>query len=132
MSQANMEIAREVIDAFNHGGVEEALAYLDPHIEWFAPPDWLEDRLYLGHSGMRKLATFWTESFDEYRLDVERIIELDDNRFVVLLYQRGRIKGSADRIELPIGYDWEIRDGKLARAYIYFSWDDVLKATGLE
>jgi ketosteroid isomerase-like protein len=132
VSEQNVGVVRDAIAAFNRGGVEEALAYLDPNIEWLGPPEWLEERLYVGHSGMRRLALIWTESFDEYRLDLERVIELDDNRVVVLLYQRGRIKGSASRIEQPIGYDWEIRDGKVSRAHIYFSWDAVLKAVGLE
>jgi ketosteroid isomerase-like protein len=130
MSEQNVEIVRDTIAAFNRGGVEAALEYFDPDLEWIGPPEWLEDRIYRGHDGIRKIASVWTENFDEYRLDIDRVIDAGDH-VVVLLYQRGRIKGSADQIEQPIGYDWEVREGKGTRVGVYFSWDEALKAVGL-
>ena len=130
MSQENVEIVRDTIAAFNRGGVEAALEYFDPDIEWLGPPEWLEDRLYEGHDGIRKIAAVWTENFDEYRLDVEKAIDAGDH-VVALVYQRARIKGTGDRIEQPIGYDWEVRDGKGARVQVYFTWEEALEAAGL-
>jgi hypothetical protein len=124
-------MVRDAIGAFNRDGVEDALAYLDPEIEWLGPPEWLEDRLYLGHDGVRRLASFWTESFDEFRLDLERVIDLEGNEVVVLINQRGRMKGSDNWIEQPVGWHLQLRDGRVARAYIYFTWADALKAVGL-
>jgi ketosteroid isomerase-like protein len=72
----------------------------------------------------------WTENFDEYRLDLEKVIDAGD-RVVALVYQRARIKRSGDLIEQQIGYDWEVRDGKGVRVQVYFSWDEALEAVGL-
>ncbi|HSD23165.1 MAG TPA: nuclear transport factor 2 family protein [Solirubrobacterales bacterium] len=119
------------IEAFNGAGVEGALPYLDPEIEWWAPPDWLEDRLYRGHDGIRRLAAHWTQLFDEYQLRLERVVDVDEARVVVLLYQLGRIVGTGDRIEAPIGYVAEIRDEVVARVDIYFSWEAALEAAGV-
>jgi ketosteroid isomerase-like protein len=130
MSQANVEIVRDTIAAFNRGGVEAALEYLDPDIEWLGAPEWLEESLYKGHDGLRKLASYWTENFDGYRLELERVIDAGD-RVVALGYQRARIKGSDDPIEQPVGYDWELRDGKGTRVQVYFSWEEALEAAGL-
>jgi hypothetical protein len=107
------------------------LAYLDPDIEWLGPPEWLEDRLYLGHDGVRRLASFWTQSFDGFRLDLEQVIDLESNEVVVLINQRGRMKGSENWIEQPVGWHLQLRDGRVVRAYIYFTWADALKAVGL-
>jgi ketosteroid isomerase-like protein len=119
------------IEAFNQGGVESALAFLDPEIEWWAPPEWLEDPVYRGHDGIRRLSAYWTELFDEYRLELVRIVEAGDDKVVILLNQLGQIRGSGDRIEGPIGYVAEVRGGLVARVDIYFSWERTLDAAGV-
>jgi ketosteroid isomerase-like protein len=119
------------IEAFNEGGVEAALPYLHPEIEWVAPPEWLEDPVYEGHDGMRRLAAYWTELFDQYRLELERVVDTGDDRVVILLSQLGRISGSADQVEGPIGYVAEFRDGLVSRVEIYFSWEKTLEAAGV-
>jgi hypothetical protein len=40
MSQENVEIVRRNCDAFNQGGVEAALPFLDPEIEYWRTPLW--------------------------------------------------------------------------------------------
>jgi ketosteroid isomerase-like protein len=119
------------IEAFNQGGVESALAFLDPEIEWRAPPEWLEDPVYRGHDGIRRLAAYWTELFDQYRLELVRIVEAGDDKVVILLNQLGQIRGSGDRIEGPIGYVAEVRGGLVTRVDIYFSWERTLEAAGV-
>jgi ketosteroid isomerase-like protein len=131
MSQENLELVRRAIEAFSDEGIDAALEYFDPEIEWWAPPEWLEDRLYRGHEGLRELAAFWSEQFDEYQLKAEKFIELGDDQVLALLHQWGRIKGSGDPVEQPVGYIAHIRKGKLAEVYVYFSWEATLEAAGL-
>jgi ketosteroid isomerase-like protein len=119
------------IDAFNETGVEAALPYLHPEIEWVAPPEWLEDRLYKGHDGIRRLSAYWTQLFDEYRIMPQRVMDAGDGRVVLLLQQEGRIIGSGDRVESPLGYLVEIRDTLVTRVEIFFSWEATLEAAGL-
>jgi ketosteroid isomerase-like protein len=119
------------IQAFNEGGIEPALEYLDPEIEWLAPPEWLEDRLYKGHDGMRRLSTHWTQLFDDYRVEPERELDVGDDEVVLLLHQRGRIRGSGDSVESPIGYLARIRGGLVTKVSIYFSWEATLEAAGV-
>jgi hypothetical protein len=64
MSEEDAKVLRDAIAAFNRGGVEQALGYFDPSVEWIGPPEWLEERLYEGHDGIRKVAALWTESVD--------------------------------------------------------------------
>jgi len=130
MSQDNIEVVQAIFDLFNRDGIEAALGYFDPEIEWLGPPEWLEEHLYKGHDGMRKIAAVWGENFDEYRLDLERLIDIGDE-LVVLVYQRGRIKGTGDVIEQPIGYEWYIREGRTVRVQVHFSWEAALEAAGL-
>ncbi len=69
------------------------------------------------------------EIFDDYRLDLEEIIDAGDH-VVALVTRRGCIKRSGDPIEQRIGYDWTIRNGKGVRVQAYFSWEDALAAAG--
>jgi ketosteroid isomerase-like protein len=119
------------IQAFNEGGVEAALEFFDPNLEWVAPPEWLEDRLYKGHDGLRRLAAYWTQLFDDYELEPERSMDVGEDEVVLLLNQRGQIKGSGDPVEGSIGYLAQIRDGLVTRVNIYFSWEATLEAAGL-
>jgi ketosteroid isomerase-like protein len=127
----NAEVVRGALETFNREGVEAALAYFDPEVEWLGPPEWLEKHLYKGHDGIREIATVWAESFQEFRLDLEELIDAGD-RVVALVYQRGRIKGGGTRIEQRIGYNWEVRNGKGVRVQVYFSWEEARRAAGLE
>jgi ketosteroid isomerase-like protein len=130
MSREDVRVAHDAIAAFNSGGVEAVLEHFDPNVEWIAPPGWLEDHLYMGHDGIKKIASLWTEHFDEYRLDLYRTIDAGDD-LLALLYQRARIKGTCDEIEQPVAYDWELHDGKATRVHVYFSWEAALEAVEL-
>ena len=134
MSRETEEIAAPMlsaIDGFNRGGVESALPFLDPEIEWRAPPEWLEDSVYRGHEGIRRLSAHWTELFDQYRLELDRVVDAGGDRAVILLNQHGKIRNSADRVEAPIGYVVETRGGLVTRVDIFFSWEQTLEAAGL-
>ena len=125
----NVDIVRAALAAFNHDGVEAALAYLHPEVEWLAPPEWLEEHVYAGHNGVRKVASIWHETFDAYELDVEELIDAGDH-VVALITRRGRIKRSGDPIEQRIAYDWTLRDGRGVRVRAYFSWEEARAALG--
>ena len=125
----DVEIVRAALEGFNDGGVEAVIAYLDPEVEWLAPPEWLEEPVYYGHDGVRKVASIWRESFDEYRLDLEEVIDAGDH-VVALVTRRGCIKRSGDPIEQRIGYDWTVRGGVGVRVQAHFSWEDALAAAG--
>ncbi|HEY4428206.1 MAG TPA: nuclear transport factor 2 family protein [Solirubrobacteraceae bacterium] len=132
MSQENVEKSSNAIAALNRDGVEGFLAYCDPAVEWITPPDWPEDRVLHGHNGVRRAIALFGEQFDSFRVDMEKVVDVDDDRVVVLLRQSGRIKGSPHMLEQPLGVATEFRDGKATRFQVYFSWDEALKAVGLE
>jgi len=132
MSQENVETSSNAIAALNRDGVEGFLAYCDPDVEWITPPNWLEDRVFIGHSGVRRAIALFDEQLDDFRVEMERVVDVDDDWVVVLLYQRGRIKGSSHTLEQPLGVATEFRDGRATRFQVYFSWHEALTAVGLE
>jgi ketosteroid isomerase-like protein len=124
------DVVRAMFDAFNRDGVEAALAYLDPEVEWIAPPEWLEEPVYRGHDGVRRVASLWYETFDQYRLELEALFEIEGG-VLALVTRRGHMKGTGVVITQKIAYAWELRNGKGLRLQVYFSWEDALTAAGL-
>jgi len=122
---------RGMIDDFATGGVEASLEHIHPEITWNAPPEWLEKRVYTGHEGIRELAASWEANFEEYRLEIERLVDLDSDRALALVRQRGTIRGSGVEIEQPVAFIAGIRDGLVARVDVFFSWEVGLEAAGL-
>jgi ketosteroid isomerase-like protein len=135
MSQENLDLVRTrlniVVEAFNARGVDAALPHIHPELVWNAPPEWLESDVYRGREGLRELATSWGQNFDEYRLDLERVVDLGDGRAVALVHQRGRLKGTGHPMEMAVGWIVELVDGQVARVDVYFSWEAALDAAGL-
>jgi ketosteroid isomerase-like protein len=131
MSDKDLELARVVIDAFNRGGVEAILEYADPDVEWWAPSGWMEETLYKGHDGLRKLNSFFEQYFDSYEIDAQELIDVGD-RVVLLGYQRGVIRGSGDLVEQRSGWICEFRNGLGTRTWVYFSWEEALTTAGLQ
>jgi ketosteroid isomerase-like protein len=132
MSEENRRIVRDAIAALNRGGIEAFLNYFEPNVEWITPPDWLEDRVLYGHDGVRTAVAQFGEQLDEFRVDLERAIDLGGERVIALLYQRGRIKGTDHQLEQELGVIIDLRDGKATRVELYFSWQEALKAVGAE
>jgi ketosteroid isomerase-like protein len=100
-------------------------------VEYFTPPEWPEDAVFRGHEGIRRGAALWAENFNEYRWDIERLI--DAGGCVVGLYHhRGRIKTGGAWVESPVGAVFYMRDGKIARVATYFSWAEALRAARIE
>jgi ketosteroid isomerase-like protein len=132
MTKGNAETLRVMIEDFDAGGVDASLEHIHPEVTWNAPPEWLERRVYVGHQGIRELAASWEENFEEYRLEIERLEELDEDRAFVLVRQRGTIRGSVDEIEQAVAFIAEIRDGLVVRVDVFFSWEAGLEAAGLE
>jgi ketosteroid isomerase-like protein len=132
VSQENVKLFHEAVAAYERGGVEATLEYYDPNIEWITSSEAIDDYAYRGHEGVRKLWSLWIEQFDNFRLDAERVVDLADDRILVLGYQRGKIKGSDHELEQPLGVTIEVHEDKITRALVYMSWEEALKAVGLE
>jgi ketosteroid isomerase-like protein len=114
MSQENVEIIRRGVQEWNRRGIEGILPLLHPDIRAYPFPEWVGPKVYSGRAGFRELAREWTENFEDYKWDAERIFDADD-RVVALVYHRGRVRNTSVPISQPIGAIWgEFRDGTTA------------------
>jgi ketosteroid isomerase-like protein len=131
MSSENAKVVRRSFDAYAAGGIEAALPFYDPDFVWDPGPEWVEDDIYRGHDGARRLDAIFLESFENYDLELHDIRSVGAD--VVALYEaKGRIKGSNVPLRQPMGIvASEFRGGRIGLIRSFFSWRQALESVGL-
>jgi ketosteroid isomerase-like protein len=90
MSEENVEIGRSVLEAFQRGDVERALALADPQlVSTRVDPD---GAVFHGRAGFLRLLTEWVENFTDWSYSSEEFIDAGDH-VVVQTHQWGRGRG---------------------------------------
>ena len=125
MSQENVEVVREMYDAFSRGDLSGALNYLDPDVTIDASHR-VDGRVGHGRDEVPPILAEWLGTRQMMREEVEDIRDVGD-RVLVVSTQRGRGKGSGIEMENRFGMLYEVRRGKVTRWTIY---DEVSKALG--
>jgi uncharacterized protein len=134
MSQENVELLRRLIETFNRGDVEGALAIADAPPEFeFVPSGVLIPDLsgvLRGPEGLRRLVeVFWGE-FDDPRIEVHELIDAGDQVFASVTF-RGRGKQSGAETGWDAWGVWTVRDGRMVRFQGFTDRDPALEAAGL-
>jgi len=131
MSQENVELVQRSFVAFNAGGIDALMAFYAPDTVWYSLPEWLEDPVYRGHDGARKLSAAFTDSFDNVTFELHDIRDAGI-QVVAHAVMNGETKDSAvsTRQSLGIAYS-DFPNGMIGELRYFPSWDDALKAVGL-
>ena len=131
MSQENVEVAKEVADAFNRRDVEGFFARAASDFEWFpAMAGAVEGGGYRGRDGIEKYLVDIGDAWEEYRVLAEEFRDLDE-RVVMLGRIEGRGRGSRAWIDSATGTIFEFLNGKMSRVRTYLDHGEALRAAGL-
>ena len=131
MSQENVDRMRRAFEAWQRDDRREAEALLR---EGLAPdfemhPLYL-DKVYRGVEGMWALWADAGEIWEDYRFELEEILDQGDHVLVI-----GRVRGRGTASGVPINQQlamlFTFRDDKAVRGRSYTSKQDALEAAGL-
>lgn len=131
MLQENVEKVRRAFAEYNRGDIEEALEEWAPDAVW----DWSNGHGFDAgvYRGRDEIRAFWrqrTAAWEENRLEIVDLVEVDDNRVIVenVAYSRGR-----DGIEVEARSAWliEFSDGEQTSLTLYQTRQDALEAARL-
>jgi ketosteroid isomerase-like protein len=86
---------------------------------------------YRGRAGFVEFMNGWTEDFEEWSVEVERIMDGTGDRVVVFAKQTATGKRSGAPVELRYGQMFELSGGQIVRSTIYLDPADALAAAGL-
>jgi ketosteroid isomerase-like protein len=131
VSQENVEIVRQAIDAYGRRDVEAMRLLNSPDVvlDWSASRGWLAG-VYRGWDEVMRFYADYYDAFEEITFEVESYMPVG-NLVVVpnVAHQRGR-----DGIEVSAraAFVFTLHDGKITRLCLYQELPEALKAVGLE
>ncbi|HEY6636600.1 MAG TPA: nuclear transport factor 2 family protein [Solirubrobacterales bacterium] len=133
MSQENVELARQAIDALNRGDLDAWLAFLSPDVVWEALPGVPGmGELYRGRAEVRKwIEELWEEAEGVVHTEIEQMTDLGEDRVFLGLVLTARGRGSGVPFEL---HTWSVisyREGLVTRRQVFWTRDEALEAAGL-
>jgi ketosteroid isomerase-like protein len=128
MSEANVEIVRESIQAFERGDLAVAMEKADPDLVTYrVNPD---GRTFHGREGFLDALTDWVESFAQWRITAEDYRDAGD-RVLVRFRRWGRGETSAAAVEGSLWIVYTLSEGVIARLDVYNDEDQALEAARL-
>jgi ketosteroid isomerase-like protein len=129
MSVENVELVRQWGEALSRGELPLELSHPELRLDNIA--EFPNTGPYLGREGLRRWWQDVADAFDEIRFEIERLIDVDDERVLSVQRTIGRFRHTA----IPIDNRWAslywVREGKIARAVGYASERRALEAAGL-
>jgi ketosteroid isomerase-like protein len=151
MSQENVEIVRRGYEewwagvergdpgaGFESEAVADDFEFIAEGVEYPAAgasiqrdPSGYVRSVWRGPEGYVEWFRDWTREFENWSLQVERLIDAGDDRVVALTHQTATGKESGAPVEVNIGVVWELEDGRIVRMRNYLTYAEALEAAGL-
>ena len=132
MSEENVELVRDFLEAALRQDWKRAAQLLDPNVEGHGTVGGLQEgQVFRGLPEMiREYETVDLEAWEERRLDPEEFLHVDD-LVVLLLHEYRRGRNSGVELENDTAVVFTLRDERIVRIQGYMDQDAALKAAGL-
>ncbi len=135
MSQENVEVVRRGMEA-NHSGdletrMDDLLGLWDPNCEYTSVTAGVDTETYRGHDGIRRYLKHLSESWREWRIEVEEIRPVTENMVVATFRFHAIAKDSGIAIDTRLGSIFVLSEGRFLRGSTYSTPDEALEAVGL-
>ena len=134
MSEENVELLLQTVDAINRGDIDGALenAADDFELDWSNAIGPGRKGIYNGKDQAREFWRSFLEAFGELRWDFEEIIEADESRVIAVNHVRARGRGSGAPVDAVNALLFTVSDGKTRSVKLFQSKAEALEAAGLE
>jgi ketosteroid isomerase-like protein len=131
VSQENVELAGQVMDALGRRDLQCVIALTDPEVEWHSFFAELGDHgLYRGHDGIRQYLSDLDDAWEILRADVDDGVGVGDVAVLLgRIHYRGRFSGI--ETEAPAGWMLKFRDGRAVCIRAFREPEQALEALGL-
>jgi ketosteroid isomerase-like protein len=130
MSNQNMDLVRAAYEEFNRTG-HSALWLFDPEIEWHTRMDLPDAGSRKGHEGMVRLSAEWTETFEDFHVELDELIDAGDC-VIVVARLCGRPRDGSRELDLGETQVWKLREGKAVEVRAYLTRAEALEVARLE
>jgi ketosteroid isomerase-like protein len=128
MSEENIEIVRQAVEAFNARDRDRLLGLMDPEIEFRSV---FERKTYRGLAEMVQYREDLDATLEEFHSEDDRFLDAGQDRVVYLYRVVGRGTGSGVPVSRENAILWQLRNGKLLKGEVYLDQGEALEAAGL-
>ena len=120
---------RRGYDAWNRRDWDALFPLMHPDIEWTPMEGTLLGGPFHGHEEVRSFLEGIMDAWDEFRLDVEDMIE-HEGHVLALVRVRSRARASGIELDERWAHLWTSRDGLAARLQVYSDRRAAMEAFG--
>jgi ketosteroid isomerase-like protein len=131
VSREDEERLRRGYAAFNEGGVDAILEWLEPQITVHDRESSPDRETYHGVLGIKELFESTMEAFERLTLEPQEFTQVGD-RMVVVVLQRAQGRGSGAEVESTVVHVWTMRDGRPSALRIFRDRERALEAARRE
>ena len=130
MSKENVELTRMVFDLFNAGDFPAYFQRFHPELTYRNREDEPDVRSCRGLDQFKGYVATWLEMFDDLRLDLGDVIDLDE-QVIAIAMLRGRGRDTGAEVHGSYVFLLRFRDGLIVQGREYATTDEALEAAGL-
>jgi ketosteroid isomerase-like protein len=131
VTEDDIKVLLDGYEAWNKREFDVLAEVLDPEIEWQPGVVAPEGGVHRGADGFKRFVDSWLESFDEFHIRPELLVQAGD-RVAIVARQTGRGHGSGIELEARVVHVWTIRDGRAVGWWGPRTLDEALAALGDE
>jgi ketosteroid isomerase-like protein len=131
MSRENVEVVRQLVEAFNQRDLAAMTRWFAPEVEWEpGGPAAVEHALYRGRDEVSSgFAATW-ETWEVFRVKESAVRDLGDS---VMWLGEAQMRGGTSHVEFdqPFAIHFLVEGGKVVRFRGFSGWQEALEAAGL-
>lgn len=126
MTDANVQLIRDLYEAFLHRDIPGIFGAFAPAIEIVQSSQLPWGGVYRGHDGARKFFTTLTGHITS-TVTIDRYVSAGDH-VVAIGWTRGTVNATGAAYDVPIAHVWTVHDGTISRVEFYIDVPTMLAA----
>ena len=131
VSRENVDVVREMYEAFNRGDFETGLVLLDPQPELHQAPEVIDAEAYVGIDAFVRGMSLFMADWDHPSFEPQDVDEVGDS-VVMRVRISGRGKTTGLEMTTQFFHAWTFRDGRAWQCFVRSTREEALKAAGVE
>ena len=131
MAEQNVDLIRAAFAAYDRGDIDAVLALCAEDILIIQAPEVVVTGVgprQHGHDGVLEAFGIWPNQWDDFEIEIRRVVAHPGDQVVLETLQRGRGKQSGVEVEAEFFFRFAVRDGRVAEWQIFVDEDDALAA----
>jgi ketosteroid isomerase-like protein len=115
MAEGNLELAREVYEAWNRGDSDWVTEHLTADAEMRPLRERANfDEVYVGQDGWKDFWKDWRREWSRVEVRVQRLEDMGNHGVLVLLSVEGVGKEREEEVKMPVSHWLQFRDGLIS------------------